>query len=235
MTKQIPLSGKRGAGLFALVDDADYEELSRYKWHLDTGGYARRTVYTPPRVDENMHRQIMKAPAHLQIDHINHNKLDNRRENLRIATHDQNNQNRQPGPNESSRYKGVGWDKNRGLWHAKISVNRRTINLGRFTTQREAAQVYNEHAIKLFGEFAYLNDIPADDPHDHPVPKIERIPTSDYRGVSWSTRDNRWVVHVAIGHRVVYHKNFTDELEAAHAYDAAARIHHGDKAKLNFP
>ena len=235
MTKQIPLTGKKGAGLFALVDGCDFEELSQYRWYLDTGGYACRSLHGQRPNKESMHRRIMNAPSGMQIDHINHNKLDNRRENLRVATHTQNTQNRCPKPTDSSRYKGVGWDKERSMWTAKISVNKRTVNLGRFTTQREAALAYNEAATKLFGEFAYLNDVPIVDLHDCPVPKAERIPTSAYRGVSWSTRDNRWVVHVAVGHRVVYGKNFTDELEAAKAYDTAARIYHGEKAKLNFP
>lgn len=81
-------------GEIALVDDLDYEWLSRHSWHLDTGGYAVRSFKDGKKVrGAKMHREILKAPTHLQVDHIDHNKLNNQRANLRLVTASENKQN----------------------------------------------------------------------------------------------------------------------------------------------
>lgn len=94
MAREIPLTRER----FAIVDDADYETLAQHLWHYMTVGYAGR--------DEDgrrvlMHRAILNAPDGLQVDHINHDGLDNRRANLRLVTRAQNEQNRR-GPQRGS-------------------------------------------------------------------------------------------------------------------------------------
>ena len=90
--RRIPLT----QGLYALVDPADYAELSRYRWHANRGRetfYAQRKVWDPLTRTERtvkMHRQILNCPDHLVVDHVNHNGLDNRRANIRAATTAQN-------------------------------------------------------------------------------------------------------------------------------------------------
>lgn len=161
MTKQIPLS----KGLFALVDDADYEWLSQWKWYASThkcGAYAMRHAPNPAKCPRQisifMHRLILNAPNGYEVDHINHNGLDNRRANLRVVTVAQNQCNRKHEYG-SSRFKGVHWDKVRGQWRAYIWYNKKGIKLGHYPDERAAARAYNEAAKRLFGAFACLNAV----------------------------------------------------------------------------
>lgn len=94
MTKRkLWLSGKYSQ-VYAIVDQEDYKELSQFKWYLHNMGYATTTI------DKHMvymHRLVMKPPNNMHIDHINHEKLDNRKSNLRIVTREENMQNRKLG------------------------------------------------------------------------------------------------------------------------------------------
>lgn len=150
-------------GETAIIDDVDFSEISKYKWCLhETAGkkYAKRAVSQQivgkKHKTKLMHQQIIKPSKRFQIDHINGNGLDNRRENLRIVTHQQNLMN-QIKTRGTSQFKGVTWDKLRVKWNAKIKLNRKTINLGRFDSEQEAALAYDKAAKNLFGEYAKLN------------------------------------------------------------------------------
>jgi hypothetical protein len=145
MTKKINL----GKGIFATVDDDDYEWLNKSKWYLSKGKYAHS------RTHGYMHRLIMNAPRGKQVDHINGNGLDNRRANLRLCTNAQNHRNRQP-IGGSSEYKGVYWDKTANKWNAGIWLGKRK-NLGYFVNEKDAALTYDEAARKFFGAFARTN------------------------------------------------------------------------------
>lgn len=140
------------SGEKALVDDEDYELLNKFKWQYQLG-YAVRNIKV------YMHRDIIKTEEGLETDHINGNKLDNRKENLRKVTQSQNQANRKKGKNKSSIYKGVIWHKRRNHWLAQITINRKKIYLGSFNNEIDAAKAYNEAAIKYFGEFARLNEV----------------------------------------------------------------------------
>ena len=102
-----------------------------------------------------MHREIINAPAGMQIDHINGNGLDNRKANLRLCNNAQNQQNRRKRSRATSLFKGVGWHDNR--WRARITVNGKQIEIGRFKSEFLAAEAYDQKAIELFSEFANLN------------------------------------------------------------------------------
>jgi len=104
MAKLIELTQEK----FAIVDDEDYEYLMQHKWHYSMG-YASAEIYISPtkRKRLKMHRVIMKPPDHLVVDHINHDTLDNRKENLRICTKQQNEMNQKIRINKESKYKGV--------------------------------------------------------------------------------------------------------------------------------
>lgn len=150
-------------GKCAVVDDEDYENLSSFRWHYAGAGYAaRRRLKAEGGYDKilYMHRVILGQPDGLDVDHINGNKLDNRRENLRAVTHQQNmlNWNGRSG-SSTSKYRGVSWDKCRNLWKAQIQVKGVNAFIGRFTTEDEAALAYNEQAIKHFGAFARPNKV----------------------------------------------------------------------------
>jgi len=105
-----------------------------------------------------MHRKILKAPDSFIVDHINHNGLDNRKANLRLATHSQSACNRRKSSAKTwSKYKGVSWRISDKRWSAAIGINNRAKWLGLFTDEISAAKAYDAAARKYHGEFASLN------------------------------------------------------------------------------
>jgi hypothetical protein len=153
--REIPLT----RGLVALVDEDDFEMLSQWKWSANCdGGYACRGFRSAfgHHARSYMHRTIMLPDPGQQIDHINGDKLDNRRANLRICTNSQNGRNRPAPTTNTSGFKGVSWNKKRGLWLAKIHDGEYRW-LGCFALKEDAAQAYDEAARDHFGKFAYLN------------------------------------------------------------------------------
>lgn len=156
--KEIPLAKNRG---FAIVDDEDFDFLSKYKWKINPRGYIYRNFYKGNGHSTSvlMHRKIMSAPKGMEIDHINNDKLDNRKSNLRLCTVDENSRNRKLTKRNTHGYKGVKYDKRRKNWSAQISHKYKKYHLGTFTTVIEAAKAYNEGAKKYHGEFASLNDV----------------------------------------------------------------------------
>ena len=162
--RRIPLT----QGKYAIVDPADYRHLVKYKWHAakkDHTYYAVRTICTdsgPKNIQ--MHRCVCKAPQNMFVDHINHNGLDDRKENLRPATHAQNMRNRPKCDNRAyvSKYKGVSHYTGKGKkrWKAKIQSDGRSVFLGYFNDEIRAAEAYDRAAKKYHGEFACLNFTP---------------------------------------------------------------------------
>jgi hypothetical protein len=146
-------------GKVAIVDDADYEYLSRLKWHYHHNGYAVRKSPRNggPQHVVQMHRIILDAPGGIECDHVNGNGLDNRRCNLRLATTAENQHNQGQRSDNTSGYKGVTWDATGRKWRAQIKVAGREIYLGLFTDKILAAQAYNTAATKYFGEYARMN------------------------------------------------------------------------------
>lgn len=146
-------------GLYAIVDAADYEWLSRHKWHaVKYQGriYACRSVFIPGPKRRlrtiRMHREIMGALPEEEVDHREGVGLDNRRKNLRTATHQQNLANRGKRKDNTSGRKGV--FAHQGKWTARITFNGKGIYLGVYTDLDAAANAYIAKAKELFGEFA---------------------------------------------------------------------------------
>ena len=163
----IPLGGKVAAGRSTAVDDDVAEEVMEHRWHCDKHGYARRCVYygrqdgKPINRFVYMHAEVWRLagkliPAGQELDHSNGDPLDNRIENLRPATHQQNMRNRKP-QGGTSRYKGVWRDKRKRKWRACISYNGKVIHLGTFTDEIEAARAYDGAARRLSDSFARCN------------------------------------------------------------------------------
>lgn len=142
-------------GLATQIDAEEYESLSKRSWYIDTNNYVFRTEYVSPtkRRKIYLHRIIMKTPQGSCTDHINGNTLDNRKENLRICTRQQNSANSKKRRATASTYKGVSLDKRDGKWQAKIKQN----YIGRFSSEQDAALAYNSAAQVVFGEFAKRN------------------------------------------------------------------------------
>jgi hypothetical protein len=142
-----------------IIDDDDFEKINSYKWYLG-GGYAiAKTKEMGKHKTIRMHRVINNTPRGWDTDHINGNKLDNRKQNLRTASRSQNSQNSKIYKNSSSGKKGVSYDKNRNKWVARICKNGMNIFLGRFDTKDDAVSAYNKKAISVYGENAFLNDV----------------------------------------------------------------------------
>ncbi len=143
-------------GRHALVDAADYETLSRYKWSLhDAGkGKAQYAVRGNRGRKLFMHREIMQPAPGMVVDHINRNGLDNRRANLRVCTRLQNLQNRYWNAGQSQ-YRGVSPQGDK--WMATVGYKGKTIYVGLFDDEIEAARARDQKAHELAGDFAYLN------------------------------------------------------------------------------
>lgn len=151
-------------GKYAILDPDDFAWLNKHKWHISTGGgtfYAVRTtrLQNRKRLVIKMHRQVLKVPHHLFVDHINHNGLDNRKANLRPATCKENNRSRRKVRLNSfhSKYKGLTWYKREKRWAVRIMADRKSIFLGFFQNETDAARAYDNAAKKYHGDFAALN------------------------------------------------------------------------------
>lgn len=151
MTKSISLPH----GEIALVDDEDYERINAHKWHVSSGYAVRRIAPLAPTI--RMHREVLSAPENMQVDHINRNRLDNRRSNLRIATKAENLRNKVIYQNNKSGYRGVCWKTRDKKWAAQININQKRKHLGFFSSAEEAARAYDKAAKEFYGEFAALN------------------------------------------------------------------------------
>ena len=162
LTAQVPLMSDQYPGLFAVIDAADVDLVGQYRWNVvktPHGFYAVTTIYIGDRrcTTLKMHRLILDAPDGLHGDHISDDGLDNRRANLRLATHTQNHHNQRKLAPGSSRFKGVTWHKQAGKWVAQIVHAGHRYHLGLFVSEVDAAEAYDAKAAELFGEFAVLN------------------------------------------------------------------------------
>lgn len=150
-------------GKVVMVDDDMFDYLNQWKWHYTVRGYAIRTTWNGiKRGKIKMHRLILGlgdfSADNIYVDHIDRNKLNNQKSNLRLATYGQNEINKPKKKNASSKYKGVIYDKERKKWRTELTYKGVTYTK-RFNTEREAGLYHNELALKIHGEFAYLNVI----------------------------------------------------------------------------
>lgn len=211
--KTIPLT----QGMVAVVDDEAYEWLSLFTWYFSGTGYAVRDVKAnKKRTSIYMHRLIADAEEGKEVDHINGNKLDNTKGNLRICERYENACNVKPRAGCASKYKGVYWDDHRKQW--RVDVNSKPygkVHVGSFYSEDEAGLAYNLVAKTLQGDFAFLNEIPSDVslPFKH---KVERKRSSEHVGVSFDkTHTGRWSAYIDKGGRRIWSSRFKTE-ELAH-------------------
>lgn len=159
---ELPITSKYGKGEKVIIDDMD-ADLLYTTWCISPSGY----VYTKKfNKSVYLHRIILSRKLGRQLngrkettDHINGNKCDNRRENIRLATNTQNNWNTRPKKNGRSKYKGVCWHEGKQSWMVFIRNGVKRIYLGIFKKEDEikAAKCYDRAAKEFHGEFAYLN------------------------------------------------------------------------------
>lgn len=151
------------SGYKVLIDDEDWDKVNGHKWRKNTNRkdiYFRAHQYSSgKRVDISLHRFIMgcKYKDGLQVDHINHNTLDNRKCNLRYCTGQENNQNRRKPITNTTGYKGVYVSTGENRWRARCKHNGKNIQIGTYGSPMEAAIAYDRAIIELHGEFAETN------------------------------------------------------------------------------
>ena len=137
-----------------MIDLDDVDKVKDIKWCLSGEGYAGNSHNKSIGL---LHRFIMNCPDGMIVDHWNHNKLDNRKSNLRICTNLENNWNQETYRNNTSGFKGVHCQEKDGRYRAYISHKEERINLGTFHTAELAAMAYDLKAIELYGEYACTN------------------------------------------------------------------------------
>ena len=144
-------------GKTALVDEDDFEWLSKFKWHFNHGYALRKSSRSDgKRHTIWMHREVMKTPDGMYTDHKNGIRFDNRKSNLRVCTHSENIRNKCKQSNNTSGLKGVAWHKVTKKWQVQIQVQGKSIYLGLFATKELAYQAYCEASTKYHGEFRKL-------------------------------------------------------------------------------
>lgn len=132
-------------GYVTVVDEADFDYLSQWNWSVTVNGYAQRSyknLTTGKKGIMYLHRQIMMPPDGMDVDHINRNRLDNRRSNLRICNRAINLLNKGPEPSNTSGYRGVYLDKRNGRWRVRMKWQGRYKTFGGYDTALEASNVY---------------------------------------------------------------------------------------------
>jgi hypothetical protein len=146
-------------GLVALVDDEDFEALSKYKWFCVNGYAARKVKTVNGRRNFLMHRAILglEYKGGEEVDHRNGNKADNRKENLRVCTRSQNMKNYSRPCNNSSGCKGVSLHKLTGKWQAYITCDTKRKHLGLHETIEEARAAYANASLLFHGEFGKVD------------------------------------------------------------------------------
>lgn len=155
--KIIKLAKEKGE---VLVDDKDFEWLSKFKWRIFSTNYNHYAESTINNKNIKMHRLILNAPNGMVVDHKNGKGLDNRRSNIRLATTTQNLANIQK-INSKCGLKGVTYNdkgNRKKCWIARISINNKQKTIGTFLTKEEAGRAYDKEAKKIWGEFAYTNE-----------------------------------------------------------------------------
>jgi hypothetical protein len=157
-TAAIPLTRRDGQIVaYALVDAPDAPLIAHHTWRLSTHGYAARsTIEGGRKRTVYLHRQILPSDAETSVDHINGNRLDNRRANLRAATPSQNAANSRDRPRRSG-FRGVYPHRPTGRWIAQVSVAGRPQHLGIFDDPQDAARAYDLAAREQWGPFARTN------------------------------------------------------------------------------
>jgi len=164
-------------GKYAIVDLEDFERLNQYRWYCSQSNYAKRSIRNknrkgPKQIEIFMHKVVCPPPKGMVSDHINRNRLDNRKANLRPATWTQNAWNRSsPTRAGKTRYNGIRYYKDTKKWQVRLTIKGRRLSFGCYADEQEAAKAYDAVAKKYHREYAVLNfpEKPAKKPKNRPI------------------------------------------------------------------
>lgn len=226
MVKHIPLT----QGELAIVDDEDYEFINQWNWQYNNGYACRQQRNKGTRKKIYMHRVLSDSKEGEVTDHINFDKLDNRKSNLRKTDYKGNRVNTK-SIGGTSLFKGVRHRSSNHGFSAQITNDGKQLELGTYEKEEDAALAYNRKAIELFGKLAHLNDI-YDDGRELKT-TLENKKTSKYTGVYFNKRNNKFTAKTSINRKTKHIGYFDSELEAAKAYDDYI-IKHKLNRKINF-
>lgn len=238
------LSPKHGE-FIVLIDDTDYELITGITWGITKDKdryYVRGKGEKTNGKTVKMHRLILNAPRGLQVDHINHNCVDNRRINLRLSTQRQNSKNQKLRKDSKTGFKGVAYSKKLQMYRCIITVDYKRIFAGYFMSPFDAARKYNELAIIHHKEFACLNVINEKDEIVYKNQLIHRIGinqknnTTGYKGVFIEKRHvgKNYYAKISVNKKQKLLGYYETAQEAAYAYNEAAKEYFGDTAILNY-
>ncbi len=210
-------------GGFTLIDREDLPKLSGYTWYQHCG-YARARTNEG---EVHLSHLLLTCPEGYEIDHINRNRLDNRKENLRIATRSENCANRGSFSHSSSRFKGVHWSKKSKRWEVAIRKDGRQEYIGSFDDEVAAASAYNHYAREMWGPFAVLNDIEEVD--FRRLKHVRNSKHSQYLGVTRHSK-GKWTARLTIEGKRKTLGYFDTEEDAARAFNDAYIATRGKEA-----
>ena len=241
MTKEIELQN----GMKAIVDDEDFERVNQYNWVCITKDTSIEVHSRFKMLGEKRSKLHTLSKFVLNIDiekgkciwHKNRNFFDFRKENLIIIDQEKVLHLSRGKRNGTSKYKGVHYSKRRKEWITQVRYKGELVYHGNFKNEDEAALAYNEQALKFFGELCYLNKIGEDNSAtEAEIKKREKsqnrkksdLHSSQYKGVH--LEGDKWIAKIRDNKKDVYLGSFTNETEAAKAYDDKAKELFGDKA-----
>ncbi len=218
----------------AKVSPEDLTLVSGYRWCVNNAGYVTATI---DGQSVFLHRFLLQPSHMMQVDHINRDKLDNRRANLRIATRSQNNANSTGHADRFSKYKGV--FRHRDRWCTQITVDGRELWIGSYATEEDAARAYDSAAMFYYKEFAVTNfdvtEALSVDELRHRNWLVNKMNTSSqFRGVYFDRNLNKWCVSIKLDKVSKYIGAYISEVDAAKAYDSAAKCYLGGRGETNF-
>jgi hypothetical protein len=210
---RVPLRNRKGETVaYSIVSDADYDIVQQGKWHLDRDGYA---VGTCGDFIGKLHRFIIGAKkGDPMVDHINNDRLDNRKENLRFATPSENGRNKSKAKGSTSDYYGVSFDNEKKKWTCRFNGNKNKAELFRFEKEEHAAYWYDVLMTKEFGTSYKINNVAKPDDFVEPVKKVAK----NTRAIN-QVPSGRYKAEIGFNGKQIYIGTYDTEEEAADAYD----------------
>lgn len=207
----------------AIIDIEDTDKIKEFSWCLDDYGYAHSSNPT-----KRLHQLLINYDTNINIvDHIDKNKLNNRKSNLRICTKLENNRNIGIQKNNNSGFTGVIYDDKRGLWVSSITVNYKNVYLGSYKTYKEAVKS------RILGEIEYYKEYSPnkhllDEYNDVELKPVTREPINDIIGISWKRDRDKWHAYININGKRVNLGYFSDKQDAIKARKEAEEKYFGE-------